>query len=76
MGLAKLYRVTGDEKYLALAKYFIDVRGPGGSEYSQAHLKPVNQTEAVGHAVRAGYLYRRHGGCRRAHRRRGLCQRD
>ncbi len=57
MGLAKLYRVIGDEKYLALAKYFIDVRGPGGSEYSQAHIKPVNQTEAVGHAVRAGYLY-------------------
>jgi len=57
MGLAKLYRVTGEEKYLALAKYFIDARGPGGSEYSQAHRKPVNQTEAVGHAVRAGYLY-------------------
>jgi DUF1680 family protein len=57
MGLAKLYRVTGDEKYLTLAKYFIDARGPGGSEYSQAKLKPVDQTEAVGHAVRAGYLY-------------------
>jgi len=57
MGLAKLYRVTGEEKYLALAKYYIDARGPGGSEYSQARSKPVDQTEAVGHAVRAGYLY-------------------
>ena len=57
MGLAKMYRATGDPKYLALAKYFIDVRGPGGDAYSQAHLKPVDQTAAVGHAVRAGYLY-------------------
>lgn len=57
MGLAKLYRVTGDTNYLALAKYFLDARGPGGSDYSQARLKPVDQTEAVGHAVRAGYLY-------------------
>ena len=57
MGLAKLYRVTGEERYLQLAKYFIDVRGPGGDAYSQANLKPVDQTEAEGHAVRAGYLY-------------------
>src|SRR5581483_9080965 len=38
-------------------KYFIDVRGPGGDEYHQSHLKPVDQRTAVGHAVRAGYLY-------------------
>jgi DUF1680 family protein len=57
MGLAKLYRATGDERYLKLAKFFIDVRGPGGDEYHQSHIKPVDQTEAVGHAVRAGYLY-------------------
>jgi DUF1680 family protein len=57
MGLARLYRATGDRRYLDLAKFFIDVRGPGGDEYHQSHIKPVQQTEAVGHAVRAGYLY-------------------
>ncbi len=57
MGLAKLYRVTGDERYLELAKFFLDVRGPGGDDYHQSRIKPVDQTEAVGHAVRAGYLY-------------------
>ncbi|HEY3760470.1 MAG TPA: glycoside hydrolase family 127 protein [Verrucomicrobiae bacterium] len=59
MGLCKLYRVTGDERYLSLAKYFIDVRGtlPGGDTYHQSRIPPVQQTEAVGHAVRAGYLY-------------------
>jgi DUF1680 family protein len=57
MGLVKLYRITGRQRYLDLAKYFIDVRGPGGDEYYQAQLKPVDQSEAVGHAVRAGYLY-------------------
>jgi len=59
MGLAKLYRVTGDARYLDLAKYFIDVRGsrPGGDDYHQSRIPPVTQTEAIGHAVRAGYLY-------------------
>lgn len=57
MGLVKLYRVTGERKYLDLAKYFLDIRGPGGDQYNQAHIKPVDQTEAVGHAVRATYLY-------------------
>jgi DUF1680 family protein/alpha-L-arabinofuranosidase len=57
MGLVKLYRVTGDEKYLNLAKFFLDVRGPKGGEYAQAHKKPVDQNEAVGHAVRAVYMY-------------------
>jgi DUF1680 family protein len=57
MGLVKLYRVTGDQRYLDLAKFFLDIRGPGGSDYSQAHIKPVDQTEAVGHAVRAAYMY-------------------
>jgi uncharacterized protein len=57
MGLARLYRATGDERYLKLAKFFLDVRGPGGDEYHQSHLKPVDQRTAVGHAVRATYLY-------------------
>ena len=59
MGLVKLYRVTGRQRYLDLAKYFIDVRGshPGGDDYHQSRIPPVDQTEAIGHAVRAGYLY-------------------
>ncbi|MBW6459138.1 MAG: glycoside hydrolase family 127 protein [Bacteroidales bacterium] len=57
IGLVKLYRVTGDEKYLTLAKFFLDRRGPGGSEYNQMHLRPADQVEAVGHAVRAQYMY-------------------
>ena len=57
MGLAKMYRVTGQKRYLDLAKFFLDVRGPGGDDYHQSRIKPVDQTEAVGHAVRAGYLY-------------------
>jgi DUF1680 family protein len=57
MGLVKLYRVTGEKKYLDLAKFFLDIRGPKGQQYNQAHLKPVDQTEAVGHSVRATYMY-------------------
>jgi DUF1680 family protein len=73
IGLVKLFRLTGDEKYLSLAKFFLDVRGPGkfgkkfadDSDFSiynqdwyyQAHMPVVEQTEAVGHAVRATYMY-------------------
>lgn len=57
MGLVKLYRVTGEKKYLDLAKFFLDTKGPDGSDYSQAHKKVVDQDEAVGHAVRATYMY-------------------
>ncbi|MBN1996841.1 glycoside hydrolase family 127 protein [candidate division KSB1 bacterium] len=57
MGLVKLYNVTGKKEYLDLAKFFLDVRGPGGEEYCQAHQKVVDQTEPVGHAVRATYMY-------------------
>ena len=59
MALAKLYTVTGEKKYLDLAKFFLDKRGYTSrrDEYSQAHLPVVEQSEAVGHAVRAAYMY-------------------
>lgn len=57
LGLVRLYRVTGNEKYLKLAKFFLDTRGPNGAKYNQAHKKVIDQDEAVGHAVRATYMY-------------------
>ena len=67
IGLVKLYRVTGEKKYLDLAKFFIDQRGNGeghnivdgeyAGRYQQDHLPLSEQDEAVGHAVRAGYFY-------------------
>lgn len=61
MGLAKLYRATGKKEYLDLAKFFLDIRGPRPgkqpNEYGQAHKPVVEQHEAVGHAVRATYMY-------------------
>ena len=59
MALAKLYLVTGDQKYLDQAKFFLDQRGYTSrtDEYSQAHKPVVQQDEAVGHAVRAAYMY-------------------
>jgi hypothetical protein len=68
MALVKMYRVTGNEKYLALAKFMLDERGPDkiptnetvnprGLDYNQAQLKVIDQTEPVGHAVRAMYMY-------------------
>jgi DUF1680 family protein len=56
IGLAKLYRVTGKKEYLDLSKWFLDCRG-GSGEYWQAHKPVTEQTEAVGHAVRATYMY-------------------
>jgi DUF1680 family protein len=44
------------DKYVELAKFLIDSRR-GGSRYDQSHLAAVEQYEAVGHAVRAGYFY-------------------
>lgn len=59
MALAKLYLVTGDKKYLDQAKFFLDKRGHTSrtDEYSQAHKPVTEQDEAVGHAVRAAYMY-------------------
>lgn len=57
LAMAKLYQVTGEQKYLDAGKFFLDVRGPKGDEYNQAHKKVIDQHEAVGHAVRATYMY-------------------
>ena len=59
MALAKLYLVTGDKKYLDEAKFLLDYRGKTAikQEYSQSHKPVVEQDEAVGHAVRAAYMY-------------------
>ena len=81
LALVKLYRATGEKRYLELAKHFIDRRGAQGGDkrdaavftqagdlvfdkemtlpgaYAQNHIPLLKQTHAVGHAVRAGYLY-------------------
>ncbi len=84
MALARLYELTGEERYLRLAEFFLDMRGtkpyyfdkeekeraqfegrayqepdPEGGKlaYYQAHQPVREQSEAVGHAVRAVYLY-------------------
>jgi len=62
MALAKLYKVTGNRKYLDEARYFVDETGRLSdgrrpSPYSQDHMPILEQEEIVGHAVRAGYLY-------------------
>lgn len=59
MALCKLYLVTGNRKYLDEAKFFLDYRGKTAikNEYSQSHKPVIEQDEAVGHAVRATYMY-------------------
>jgi hypothetical protein len=62
MALCKLYKVTGNRKYLEGARYFVEetgrcTDGHRPNEYSQDHQPILMQTEIVGHAVRAGYLY-------------------
>lgn len=59
MALVRLYLVTGDRKYLDQAKFFLDARGYTSRKdaYSQAHKPVLEQDEAVGHAVRATYMY-------------------
>ncbi len=86
LALVKLYRATGNERYLELSKFFIDQRGQKPSvfqrelehlseedarinrhffekngfdtSYCQDHLPVREQSDPVGHAVRAMYLYR------------------
>jgi len=73
IGLLKLYNITGEKRWLDLARFFIDVRGKAGdyvrhpagsrfevyndSVYLQMHKPVLEQTEAVGHAVRGAYMY-------------------
>jgi DUF1680 family protein len=68
MGLVKLYRITGRQDYLKLAKFFIDERGKRvydkkskdewkNGKYWQDDMPVTAQDEAEGHAVRAMYLY-------------------
>jgi DUF1680 family protein len=73
IGLVKLYKCTGEKKWLDLAQFFLDVRGRRGnyvhhpmgsrfevyndSVYFQMHKPVLEQTEAVGHAVRGAYMY-------------------
>ena len=64
LALVKMYQLTGDRKYLDEAKFFIDTRGVAEGrekglfgEYCQDMIPVRDQTEIVGHAVRAMYLY-------------------
>lgn len=62
IGLVALYRATGEDRYLRLAKFFLDERGRANGRdlygpICQDHLPVTEQREAVGHAVRAGYMY-------------------
>ncbi|HSH20764.1 MAG TPA: beta-L-arabinofuranosidase domain-containing protein, partial [Draconibacterium sp.] len=69
IGLTKLYRTTGEKKYLELAQFFLDERGKSdirdydnnnkweNGAYWQDHKPVIEQDEAVGHAVRAVYMY-------------------
>ena len=67
LGLVKLYRLTGEQRFLDQARFFLDERGHangrelhgnfGLADYTQDHLPVREQREAVGHAVRATYMY-------------------
>ncbi|MFC0877307.1 glycoside hydrolase family 127 protein [Saccharicrinis sp. FJH2] len=59
MGVTEMYRTTGDPKYLELAKGLIDIRSmvEDGHDHNQDRIPFREQTKAVGHAVRANYLY-------------------
>ena len=65
LALVKMYEATGEKRYLELSKFFIDERGKRSEfkydwckeSYHQSHIPVREQKEAVGHAVRATYLY-------------------
>lgn len=61
-GLIKLYLITKKKEYLELARHFLDARGDSTRRelwgpYNQDHKPVIHQDEAVGHAVRAAYMY-------------------
>jgi DUF1680 family protein len=59
MGVAEMYRQTGNPRYLALAKNLIDIRGmvKNGTDDNQDRVPFRKQYTAMGHAVRSNYLY-------------------
>ncbi|MBL9121736.1 MAG: glycoside hydrolase family 127 protein [Phycisphaerae bacterium] len=62
IGLVRLYRITKKQAYLDLARHFLAARGVADGralygEYCQDHAPLLEQRTAVGHSVRAGYLY-------------------
>ena len=59
MAVAELYRETGNAKYLDLCRQFIDIRGmvQNGTDDNQDRIPFRQQYQAMGHAVRANYLY-------------------
>ena len=60
LALVKMYQATGNELYIDMAERFVNIRGAkrrAKDSYSQSHLPVREQREAVGHAVRATYLY-------------------
>ncbi|MCJ7778602.1 MAG: glycoside hydrolase family 127 protein [Sedimentisphaerales bacterium] len=59
IGVIDMYRTTGEPRYLELAKALIDIRDlvEDGTDQNQDRIPFRSQTKAVGHAVRANYLY-------------------
>ncbi len=59
MGVVEMYRATGNPRYLELSKNLIDIRGmvENGTDDNQDRIPFRNQYNAMGHAVRANYLY-------------------
>ena len=59
MGVVEMYRVTGDPRYLELAENLINIRGlvENGTDDNQDRVPFREQWNAMGHAVRANYLY-------------------
>lgn len=70
LALVRLYRATGEEKYLDLCRFFLEQRGhihggeervhgdkPRAADYNQDRVPLAEADHAVGHVVRAGYTY-------------------